>query len=79
MIETTRQVISHWNFVDDMTISKIAHSYEQSHLQGACFYSNNWLKEHSLQLSPTKCSKRTIGKFLEITFQHLSLRLYLTG
>ena len=38
-----------------------------------------WLKEYSLQLSPTKCSKRTIGKFLEITFQHLSLRLYLTG
>ena len=38
-----------------------------------CFNSNNWLKEHSLQLSPTKFSKRTIGKFLEITFQHLSL------
>ena len=56
-----------------MTISKIAHSYEGSHLQGACFNSNNWLKEHSLQLSPTKCSKRTIGKYLEITFSHQSL------
>ena len=32
-----------------------------------------------LQLSPTKCSKRTSGKFVNVTFQYLSLRLYLTG
>ena len=35
--ETTRQVIFNvmWKFVDDMTISKTAPSYEGSQLQGA--------------------------------------------
>ena len=68
-----------WKFVDDMTISKTSPSYEGKSFTRCCFNTNNWLKEHSLQLSPTKCSKRTSRKFLKITFHHLSLRLYLTG
>ena len=68
-----------WKFVDDMTISKTSPSYEGKPFTRCCFNTNNWLKEHSLQLSPTKCRKRTSRKFLKITFHHLSLRLYLTG
>ena len=77
--ETTRRVLSHvevcgWHD----HLKNITFLWGKSFTR-CCFNTYNWLKEYSLQLSPTKCRKRTSRKFLKITFHHLSLRLYLTG
>ena len=77
--ETTRRVLSHVEVCGWHDHLKNITFLRGKSFTRCCFNTNNWLKEHSLQLSPTKCSKRTSRKFLKITFHHLSLRLYLTG
>ena len=57
LVLSSNTIFHKWKFADETTVSEVLLAAEQSHLQEAVDYINDWSRENPLQLNPTKCKE----------------------